>query len=173
MRLYHFTSVGRLAKILADRRLTRTDSKSPGPDVVWLTTDRTPERGHGLSTGGALGPDKMAVRITVELPAEEVCSWAKWAPRHGMDREAMTRLAHADGSDSWYVCEREIPDTEWCAVETVRANSAVQRLMDQPGSPVEIRSSWVDESEEDEARRLARLLDVMSKPGQQSEEAAK
>jgi hypothetical protein len=185
MKLYHFTCVEHLPKILIDRKLTRTQSNisleepEVGPQVVWLTTDRTPYRGHGLYAGGSLAltpeqarlvgrpagsrvtlADKMAVRFTVELPLAHVRLWRKWAPQHGSSADTMQRLARAGGSDSWFVSEQEIPAESWTAVETIRAvghRPDVLRAIVQSGVTVGVRPSWKDQTQAEKQAQLARI----------------
>jgi hypothetical protein len=185
MKLYHFTAIEHLPKILTDQKLARTwsnislEEPGSGPQVVWLTTDRTPERGHGLSAGGGcvltqeqakiVGRragrylrfyDKMTVRFTAELPLSQVRLWRRWAREHGSSADTMQRLAEAGGSDSWFVCEQEITAANWTAVETIRAiqhRPDIMQAIVQSGIPVGVRPSWKDQTPEEKRAQLARV----------------
>lgn len=119
MKLYHYTCIQHWPTILASGLLKVTESNiSPvvdhaGPDVVWLTTDSRCKHGHGLELSAV---DKTRIRITVDVPVDDVHVWRQWASAHGADPRFMAALASSGGSSTWRVIERPIPSSEWVEV---------------------------------------------------------
>ena len=114
MILYHFTSQGSAALIVAGGRI-RPEPWWYGecPPVIWLTA--TAQRAAYKGFSGAEALTHTEVRFTVDVPAGDLSPWRPWAMRHEVSEEACERAA--DGRPArWYVCERPIPRTEWTRV---------------------------------------------------------
>lgn len=150
MILYHFTSRHHLPMIRLTGELSCTESNigSPsriqppfgehvGPDVVWLTSSPEPE-GHGLEGAKAVSGygtagddvDKSEIRITVEIPDSDAEHWPEFAVAHGIHPEWRRALEKGHRAESWYVCRRPIPRSEWRAVENLR--TGLDLMKDRP-----------------------------------------
>ena len=131
VRLYHYTSERHLRRILSAGYLKTVESnisfkrEHAGPDVVWLTTDETAERGLGLQGSNV---DKTEIRFTVELDRRAVHKWFSWAKARGSSQQAMDVMAKGGGAGSWRVVERPIPSSEWVEVRNMRTGAV---LLDQ------------------------------------------
>lgn len=120
--MYHFTSPERLELIRLSGFIRTTESNigSPnpawvpygehvGPDVVWLTDVPRP-RAKAIALDVTLdGTDKTAVRITVDVDAEDLTWWPDFRRRHGIHREWRRHLERGRDPDSWWVVEHPIP----------------------------------------------------------------
>jgi hypothetical protein len=136
MILYHFTSMIHLPSIMKDGHLKLTESNigspSPkmrphgthrGPDVVWLT-----EEPHPTKTNiDAMGTPKGEVRITVEIPQSDLYRWNSWAPAFGIQPDWYDLLSLYGDPDTWWLTEREIPASEWRAIDAMVPVSTVGR----------------------------------------------
>lgn len=142
MILYHFTSIRSLPKILTDAGLFGPDDDEVLLDgVLWLTSDRTPDRGHGLDD------ERMACRFTVEVDAGQIERWQDSDLRHQLGEARACHLELADGSDSWYITARPILRSSWLAVETIRPildRPAVSLAIRESGVSVSVRPCWDD-----------------------------
>ena len=124
MILYHYTSKLHLPFILETGFLKpvesnyREDQPHAAPDVVWLTTDRTPcFNDHGLY------PAKTEVQILIDLARP--IRWRNWR-WHPRDREWLTKLETAAGAgdaargrrlaSTWYVWPAPIFRRRWRAL---------------------------------------------------------
>lgn len=93
--------------------------------VVHLTRNPNRSSTELLWAGGQhTAYDKTRIRITVEVPDEDVHVWNSWHDRQGGSKLFKESLK-ATGGDwkSWFVCEREIPRAEWvevCDLDTGR-----------------------------------------------------
>ena len=95
--------------------------------------------GHGL-IGSSV--DKRGVRFTVEVDDAQL--WMRWAPRQGMTRAHMKRLATTGGGGerTWYVVQRPIPLAEWLEVRNLTSDEVLLdaealRRAERPSSPFE------------------------------------
>lgn len=126
--LYHYTSIERWGRIKDDGRLNTTDSclvapsrdgalnENRGPSVVWLTTDGEGTLGHGLQNT-LDRTDKTRVRVTVQLPNNEVHKWKDWALRRRINPRWLRSLTEdQSGASTWRITERPIPSTRWVEV---------------------------------------------------------
>lgn len=121
MMLYHFTSLQNHWAIQRDQEIRTTESnigsgrpdmppfgEHVGHDVVWLTTRESPKRNglehppgalvhHAKATGRpAIEWDKTRIRITVDLPANEVARWSVWSKRYRMHPKWRKARLHKD-----------------------------------------------------------------------------
>lgn len=127
MMLYHFTCWLNYQRIKHDGRILKTESnigsgradtppfgEHVGPDVVWLTTRETPDRNGLEHPPGLLIPqrgivwDKARIRLTVDVPANEVVRWSVWSQRHGMHPKWRKAMETGKAAGSWWVIERPI-----------------------------------------------------------------
>lgn len=131
MRAFHFTAEAYVPYLLASGLLLTTESNigSPegrgtramppvgehvGPDVVWLTTRDAPEQCGIVSSGMAL---KAGVRVTVDVADADVSHWPAWAKAQGIHPDWYSVVVGEYDADSWFVVERNIPWTEWIAID--------------------------------------------------------
>jgi hypothetical protein len=142
MMLYHFTSLQNHWAIQRDQEIRTTESnigsgrpdmppfgEHVGPDVVWLTTRESPKRNglehppgalvhHAKATGRpAIEWDKTRIRITVDLPANEVARWSVWSKRYRMHPKWRKAMETGNAAGSWWVIERPIRGDEIVHVE--------------------------------------------------------
>ena len=126
MRLYHYTSLYSLQKILKDGVLKTTCSNLLKPikphfkdgalvditdsykPVIWFTTvsDFQKAKGCGI-IGGAY--DKTEVAIAVEITAQKFYKWTEWAKRNNIEKtwfEALKQTAPL--WNTFYVTEKPI-----------------------------------------------------------------
>jgi hypothetical protein len=129
MILYHFTAEFHLPMIRKSGVLIPTESNigSPiagwppygqhvGPDVVWLSSAANIVKGLGII--GFTGDfDKTGVRITVDLPDNEVVKWTKWPYRRRMNKHWRKVMEQDQLPELWWLIERPIHDYEWVDVE--------------------------------------------------------
>lgn len=136
--LYHFTSTYHLPSILAAETLTLTESNigSPneawepygehyGPDVVWCFNVPKPIMGsptmlmaRGTTAGGDhFLIDKRLVRITIEVPEEDVVRFTPWAKDLGIHPSWLKVMQKGNPSKNWYCVLRPVPMDEWLTVE--------------------------------------------------------
>lgn len=137
MVLYHFTAAQHLASILDAQCLTLTESnigsgrpdwppygEHVGPDVVWLTSSRSPKR-QGLND------PKTVIRFTVEPAADAVHRWLDWSRQYGINAQWAAVLESGMNAASWWVSEQPIDGCDWLAVEqleTVRSRRATSQV---------------------------------------------
>lgn len=123
--LYHYTCAHHLQAIVDSEKLILTESnidpimEHAGPDVVWFTTDPDLRHGHGLDNNAPAMHlwNKKRIRITVEVPADDVVHWASWAVEQGIPAVWQKALAKAGGMDTWMVLLREVPISEWVEIK--------------------------------------------------------
>lgn len=113
MILYHFTSIERLRLIQVAGFIKTTESNigrkaNTGPPVVWLTDDPDAPAALLAIAKTLDGTDKGAVRITVDLPDDEVYWWRDFADEHRMPRELRRELARGYDPDLWWVIPRPV-----------------------------------------------------------------
>ena len=122
MKLYHFTSVGHISRILDVGLITTTNSNiwpdGGGPPVVWLTKNDShkQEWAHGAAEGILT---KWGIRITVDIPKNEAHPWPAWSKEREITKKWYDALDRVSGGNAknWYVVERPIQKDEWAAVE--------------------------------------------------------
>ena len=159
--LYHFTSARSLPKILTDGRLLPDPDDEhivflrernwPSGPVLWLTSDSTPNRSHGLDD------ERMHCRFTVEVDAGQVERWLDSDLRRQLGEARARQLEQAGGSDSWYITARPILRSSWLAVETIKpilGRPAVRRAVRESGVSVSVRVRWDDAAQADVDERL-------------------
>jgi hypothetical protein len=130
MILYHYTSHFTLPEIIAtglsrgDVALTANRSRN----AVWLTTDATPERGHGLDC--AL--NKRAIRITVEIAETDpkLTRWVTWARGKVADKTKRTlNKTGGNAQASWWLYWGVIPYDDLVAVDLREELSSEERMI--------------------------------------------
>jgi hypothetical protein len=120
VKLYHFTSQIHWAAIQNAGSLKTVESnismllEHAGPDVVWLTSNPDPAAHKGWA--GLSFHDKTSVRITVNVPDDEVSHWPFWSRKHDIDEEWYDALATAGNPEEWWVIERPVTQEEWQTV---------------------------------------------------------
>lgn len=127
MEMYHFTSPDHIEEILSLGVLYAVESdlsiaeQFAAPSCVWFTTDPNPSGKHGL---GGSAADKEAIRITVEVPDEDVVVWSEWADSNSMNskwRRILTKIAGGrEVVDTWRLVFRPVHSDEWVSVENLR-----------------------------------------------------
>jgi hypothetical protein len=140
MKLYHFTSMEHWKSIQESGRLLPTESNvgSPlyhwpptgahrGPDVVWLlSTPKLNGFPHGLLGSSQ---DKLAVRITVDLP--NPIRWLDWewtAMMHPRWHEAIVETGGGpDAVKDWYIWPVPIRQRHWGQVVHTRSGREMWR----------------------------------------------
>lgn len=146
---FHFTHIGHLPSIMAQRRLLPTESNvgAPypvndgpmgtriGPDVVWLLdTDVADGDASEDDTTHGLYPDKRRVRFTVDVAAVR---WVDWAPAKIMSPDWRERMVAAAGgaerAEHWYVWPAPIRDRRWLSVHDMLTDTAI--AYDDPERP--------------------------------------
>lgn len=135
MRLYHFTSKIHLRAIMGCAYLDTTESnigsmnprhkpkgEHAAPDVLWCTDQDGTEKslvtyslGLALNHPRTVDRDfKMDVRITLDVPDEDVVTWADWAERHGIHPDWRAFLEQTPRRPHWwFVVPRRVPISEW------------------------------------------------------------
>lgn len=84
--------------------------------IVHLTKNpvRSPE---ALLWSKGAAVDKTRVRVTVDIPMIEAPSWSKWHDENKGSQRMKVALTTSGGDwNSWHVCAREIPMSEWVEV---------------------------------------------------------
>ena len=110
MRLFHFTSGGKL-RAISSCGLTVGDVPTDlrtgtGKIGIWLTTSDVPD-GHGL-IGSSV--DKARFRLLVDVKEDYLVRWVDWAKEHVHPETQRTlRQANGHGDDTWYVYFGHIP----------------------------------------------------------------
>lgn len=133
MILYHYTNWIHYLEICASGEILTTESnigsgrkdwlpygEHVGPDVVWLTSSPyVSGSGVELDPMGVLdrGPemievDPTRIRITVDLPENEVHRWTPWSRQHRMNPKWRRVLEEGMKPQDWYVIERNVPISE-------------------------------------------------------------
>ena len=144
MKLYHYTSILHLIKILEEGYLKTTESNADSiiehakADVVWLTSNKNPLSEKSIEN---MYIDKKQVKFTVNMNAVQYLQWAK---NNNVDEEVVGMLNYAGGGQSkkWFVTEEPIYKSRWLQIE----------LYDYS------LNRWVIYSEELHARLIGKLL---------------
>jgi len=131
MRLNHFTCWNHFLEIVVvTGAITTTESnigsgrpdwqpfgEHVGPDVVWLTS-HDEASGHGLENVFRSHPnfpietDKTRVRITVDLPDNELQRWGTFSKQYRMHPKWRRVIEHNMRHSSWWVLERPVRPEE-------------------------------------------------------------
>jgi hypothetical protein len=137
VKLFHYTNWLNCVGIMDSGEIRRTEShigsadpkmlpcgEHVGPDVVWLTTKSTATangvdrllvtlKQKSVQLGcPMIALDKTQVRLTVEIPDDEVHSWPEWAKAHGIHgRWQMTREKN-QAPWCWRIAERAVRSDE-------------------------------------------------------------
>jgi hypothetical protein len=134
MKLTHFTGATQLPFILGYGALITTDSRigvtvsvefavrhglrpigtHVGPDVVWLTSSEVPD---STATTDGPGGRKGDIRVEVDVPQDEAFHWPEWSREQGIHPKWYDILGFEADPESWWVVPRDIPHTEWVAIE--------------------------------------------------------
>lgn len=136
MIFYHFTSWQHCLEIFASGEIRTTESnvgsgrkdwqpfgEHVGPDVVWLTTREIPTR-NGVDLPAVVGREldipnqKWRVRLTLQLPEEEVYQWTRWSKKQRMNPKWRRAIEDGMSFQSWWVIERSISLDEIVSDET-------------------------------------------------------
>lgn len=118
MKLYHYTSVFHLIKIMEDGYINTTESNAnylksnAANDVVWFTSNKNPRVERILTSV----VDKRQVRIVVDIKATQYLHWAK---KNEIDKLELKILNEKGGyqSNKWFVVEHPVPKSEWLQIE--------------------------------------------------------
>jgi hypothetical protein len=127
MRLYHYTSHCHIEEIkytglaIGDVPVSKTRSRQ----AVWLTTDPTPERGHGLQTN-LRTVNKRAIRIELEIPESDtkLTRWVTWA--RGKVSEGIKKHLNKSGGyaqASWWLYWGVLPAKDFVSVDVLEKPS--------------------------------------------------
>ena len=99
--------------------------------VVWLTAnDRAGAKNTGLSN------DKIMCRITIKTEGKiwRYLPWRAFYDKYNADRSIASTLKQtADDYRNWYVCESEIPVTDFAKVEFLDEDGTYKAENDIPG----------------------------------------
>jgi hypothetical protein len=136
LRLYHYTNLESVTRIIASGMLLLTESnisakrEHAGPPVVWFTTHESPEGGHGLQLDPTLQKlsdfnkiDKKRIRITVELPKNRVHKYVQWAKSQGINQAMLDSLASQGGLYSWWVATKPVGMDDWVEIHDLQDDS--------------------------------------------------
>jgi hypothetical protein len=149
MKLYHFTSTDHLRAIQRSGLILPTESNvgSPvthmppygahrGPNVIWMlstpdVSPNTPGWAHGLT------PDKLDIRITVDLP--QPLRWLDWewgARMHPAWREIFIEAGGGMAAvGSWYIWPVPIRKQHWAGITHMRSGRAIEPPSTPRGKP--------------------------------------
>lgn len=137
MRLYHYTSMSHLPRIMSRGALLLTESNisgqrmHAGPPVVWFTSHANPDKGHGLNSvpdeirqvKDFAEIDKTRVRITVELPKRRVTKFVNWSKAQGISPHWLAELATMGGLYSWWVSTQIVAMDKWVEIRDLQDTS--------------------------------------------------
>jgi len=166
MLLYHFTPVVHIQKIISLGLLYLVESdlglmkRFAAPSCVWLTTDPDPTGKHGLNLCHA---EKEAIRITVEIPDDDVVIWSDWATENGMKSNWRRSMYESGGgrkaTDTWRMVFRPVVAAEWTKIENLQTGevydfSDAGRIYHQDF--FEFTQDYVPAAVENMAKRLTR-----------------
>lgn len=133
-KLYHFTSLFHLNRILMSKWITTTESnlivsEFVSPCVVWMTDISTPDN-HGLLFQDTM-PDelnKTFYRISIRWN-NRFRLWDKWSTATGIEPEIKQAIIETTGAQetykSWYISEHNIPINDWVTIEDVRTGKVL------------------------------------------------
>lgn len=128
--LYHFTSKRQLAGILSSGELLMTPNphlSAPGEKfpVLWLSSESGDGKGAatvaaGLNLDQAINRqlvNRTEIRFTVEVPDDEVVTWADYADFYGVLPKVIRKYAKWPRHSEWWVpFTRSIPAEEWVEI---------------------------------------------------------
>ena len=129
MKLYHFTHLLALPEILSEG-ITRgevptspTVPLSERPNAANLTTCRHPERtiwGVGIT-------DKMAIRLTVQVPQSHLGTFQEVAERYGTPQEHIETLGSKKDRQTWFYAFDGVPPEQICKIERLVGGEYIEQ----------------------------------------------
>lgn len=122
VRLHHTTGDNGLRGILADRAIVPVPrSRDDGSEIcaVWLSD----QCDGWIRTNASVGAEATTIRITVDVPDDEIVPWDEWKVKNltWAAADVFEKVAYRNrlGKPStWQVIERPIPSREW--IEIIR-----------------------------------------------------
>jgi hypothetical protein len=138
MRVWHFTGLPHLPKIIRAGAIGVTESnigspkpgwapygKHVGPDVVWCFSTPVPRISGGSMLTTASSDkgrrvrriDKRLVRFTLDVPEEELVDFVPWAKELGIHPRWLVALASRNRADEWRCVLRPVAEHEWMVIE--------------------------------------------------------